>query len=399
VTGIEPPLDGLAGRGVLVALAGVLAAFVVACLAEAVRTGARCWPGVSWPRRLSWTLLLLLPLLAWTAWRATLPARWEPAVVISARPEANSDVDPVRRVEQQHKVKCLQVVGSADGRYLAAILNGSQELLILESATVGAATKLATDNGEWFGDLTFHPNSRVLAAIVYSDATSAKLVRWDAPDWIPREPVLLDGLFGRSNHSDGTSLALDQLLLAVSYHCVGERRAEVTIFKLDVLQDRFEPKTSVSETIDLQLPRRGGLWTAPWIDWLVSPRGTWIASTGSWIGAVQDHVFCENGTPVTLAGRAIAFSPHGEHLLVYERSDRLVWKKQQTTTSAPPFWNHLRTGGRYRVAIFDCRKRKAVACSRWFARLSHPRITPDRTRFLANHEDSILVWQIFDFVR
>lgn len=398
VTGVQEPMEGLARRGVLVAVAGVVAAFAIACFAEVLGLAVRLYRSISPPRRVICVLLLLLPLLlAWVVWDATCPPRWDPAVVISASQEEDSDVDPVRRIEQKHGVKWTRdVVRSADGRYLA-ILNGSQDVLILDGAIEGVAAKLASENGEWFRDLTFQPNSHGLAAIVYSDATSAKLARWDAPHWTPREAIPLDGLLARSSHCDCTTLSLDQVLLVVNYDRVGERRARVTIFTVDLLQDRLDPKEFVSATIDLPLPRRQGLWKDPWIAWIVSPKGTWIASTGSWIRAVQDSVFCAKGTPAKLAGRAIGFLPDDDHLLVYERYDGLVWKKEQTTTSAPPFWNHLRNGERYRVAIFDCRNRQVATCSRWFTRISEPRITPDRSRFLAEQQNTVLVWQIPDF--
>jgi hypothetical protein len=396
VTGIVFPMEGLAVRGVLVALAGVLAAFAAACLVEVVRAVVRRWPTASWPRRVMGAFLLLLPLPAWAVWDAACPARWNPAVVISARQEVDLEVDPVRRVEQQHRF-CRHVVGSADGRYLAAILNGSREVLILDGATGRVSAKLATGNDEWFADLTFHPNSRVLAAIVDSDdATSAKLVRWDAPDWISRQAIPLDGQFGRSNRSDRTSFLIDQVLLVITYDHVGDRSVRVTIFTADLLQDHLDPKEFVSATIDLKMSRRRLRTEGP-DEWIASPNGKWIATFGSRLAAAQDCVFCAEGPPAELAGRAVAFLSDGDHLLVHERSERLVWKKKQTTTSSPPFWNHLRIGVRYRAAIVDCRKRQVVACSRWFPSLLEPRVTPDRSRFLADHGDAVLVWQIPEF--
>lgn len=390
--GIDIPLKGLVLRGVLVALAGIVIAFTAACWVEGLGSVGRFWSRASTPRRVLCAGLLLLPLFAWAVRDAACSRYWDPAAVISAS-QTDGDMDPVHRAEQKHGVKFMHTVGSADGVYLAAILNGSQDALILDCATNGVAAKLATAGIEWFGDLTFLPNSRVLAAIVYSGATPVKLLRWDAPHWTPRDPVSLDGLATGSKDGDNTFLSLDQILLVVNGDRIGERRAKVKIWSIDLLQDRLNPRTFATAVIDMQLPRDGHAWTGASNAWVTSAKGTWIASSGSWVQARPDYLFSAQRAPTRLAGCAIGFLSDDDRLAIYERYEGLVWKNEPVMASAPPFWNHLVIGMRFRVVIFDCRSRQVVARSRWYTRLREPRITPDRSRLLAEREDTVLVWQ------
>jgi hypothetical protein len=392
-----PSAVELALHGGVILLAAVVAAFAGACLVEAIRAAVRFWLRGAWSRRVVLPLasfaLISLVMVGWIALRASY---WEPAALTSAAEAFDEGFPCLPGVQEHPELKYVRrVVASPDNRFVAAILNGHQRVLVFDSASRDVVASFTAGSDQWFSDLTFHPDGGVLAAIVCSKTAGLKLARWDVPSWAPREPAPLDHLVDRAQPGESTCLALDRCLLVVRSHGLDQRTGEVDLFTVELLDQRLAPRAFASGRTDLKkLPRGPGLSTSTDPKaWIVAPSGNWIATSADRLSAAPDYLFCADTAPTRLRGRALGFFRNTDCVGLCEGSIAFYWRRQTPATVAPPFWDYCRIGGHSRVTIYDCRTQRVIARSRWFTQLQHPRMSADGSQVLAEQGDSVLIWE------
>ncbi|MDP6557993.1 MAG: hypothetical protein QGG71_25220 [Pirellulaceae bacterium] len=389
----------LASHGGLVALVGIVFAAGTAFLVEGLRWTWHIWRQLEVRRRVSAVLVLLLSItFGWGTWTITRPRYWEPALVAKSAESERGEFAYLDQIKQRHDLVLAYIVGCADGRFIAARLFALREVLVFDAVTGELVARFGAGDGAWFGRLAFRPDSSALAAILYSKSSGPKLVQWDTASWKPLGPVPIDSLLVPPKPGDYRSFSLDdRFLIIVDFRDALREKAKVDIFTVDLLEDQFTPRRFASATIELnKLAARNNDNLAPdTISWMVAPNGKWLATSGDGGSDFRDYLFWTKANPVRLQGRVIGFMSDGEHVVVCEKSVRLVWKEvRQKLEPRPPFWNHLRFLPLSRVLILNCRNQQTVAQSRWM-QISRPHMTPNRSRLLLERTpQSVLVWKL-----
>ncbi len=118
------------------------------------------------------------------------------------------------------------------------ILNGSQRMLVVDTATGQPAARFNAAKDDWFEDVTFYAKGNGLAAAA-SPGAHARKSCVDAPHWTPRatysaRPVARSVPAGRR-----VSYFLDRWLV-IAYCCVAEAgRDRIEIFTADLAADEL----------------------------------------------------------------------------------------------------------------------------------------------------------------
>ena len=386
-----PSAVELALHAAVVVLAAVILTAAAAWGVEGIRAAVRFWLRRGRVPRALFALAAVgaIALVA-VAWMNLRPSYWEPVAVTSAD-EAFEEGFPWLPQGPQSPGDGYfgLVVGSEDGRLAAATLDMRQKVQVFDLASEEIVASFAMPGDERFGDLTFHPDSGALAALVYSETAGVKLLQWDIPDWTPREPIPLDHLLDHGLPHESRYVSLDRCLLVMRDRLVDSRRGNLEIFTADLTEDRLVPRPFAAAKIEEDKLRAhwGCLKLANPRGWMVSPSGKWVCGAG-------DYLFSAGAAPIRLRGSAIGFFRDVDCLAVYEQSVRFSWKCETHPLVAPPFWDYLHVGHRYRVTLYDCRRQRVTARSRWFTRLYDARLTPDRSRFLAEQGNLVLIWEL-----
>jgi hypothetical protein len=391
---VGAPDEGLVRHGILIALVGSLFTFTLALLVEGVRVARHSWRAVTRRRSvITVSLLLFLTLLLGTAWKITQPRVWRPVSIVDPDEAARREFGTFARVVQRPELEYAQsVTSSADGQLFAARLNGSAKVLVFAEETGEAIASLDARPGEWFVSLSFHPDGSALTTILRSRSAKPRVVQWCTDGWEECTHPLLEDLLGQLSHSDmTTSLSVHhQFLVVANLRRVGQAKARVEIVCVDLLEEQLAPHNLGSVMVELSdiAPRVNDEFFPDRISWMCSPSGKCVATASV--------LFRANAPPTSLPGSVLGFLPDRDQLIVYERSERLVWKRRRRSTVAPPFWDYLRHKTHDRVAIIDCGDLRATAQSPWLE-FGNPRMSPDESQLLAEvWRGSALVWDFPD---
>jgi hypothetical protein len=388
-----------ASRGLFVALAGIIFTLATACLVEGTRWTWHRWlrNGVRHRVYVVWVLLVSIG-IAWGMRTITRVRYWEPTLVPRSSESLPWEFESLNRIKQRYDLRNADIVGCVDGRFIAARLLGQRKVVVVDAVTGESAANFAADQDEWFGSLAFRPDCTALAAIVYSMSSGPKLIQWDTTTWKSRDPVSIDRLIERAEPGDHVSFSLDhRFLLVVDFRNVSKEKSEVEISTIDLLKDHLTSNSFAAATIEL---KKLAAWKqdhlAPeTIWWMASPNGKWIATSGEFSSDYCDYLFSREVNASRLQGRVIGFSSDGNHVVVDEMSERLVWKKKREAwESPPPFWDYLRFVRTSRVVIVDCRNLATVTQSRWFQG-NLPRMNHYRSRLVSEiGPEAVLVWEL-----
>ncbi|MCU0960452.1 MAG: hypothetical protein MUF48_10130 [Pirellulaceae bacterium] len=396
-----PDVVQLMSHACVIAAAGVLAALAAACLVEACLAGIRHGMRQSWSHRVVLaSAVAAFTLLASAVWMSIRPHYWDPVQVITdGRWHTALLAVPVGgKPSTDHDY--VQVVGAPNRSMHAAILNGQQNVWLLDSHTEQRIAHFSVNQDNWFSDISFSPNNLTLSALCNSRHESPKLLRWDAPHWIAREVVFLSDLLDDDCRAEEVSLSLDKDLLICGIRRTDQRQTTIHVLTANVLAHPVVLQTFSSAVIDRQAsddPRRST--TTGRCEWSVSESREWIAASSERPAQRRDYAIGRNGIIRRLSGRVIGFFSGTDYLVVHEWRSTVVWKGRQHVTFAPPFWDYLGLAGRSRMVVFDCHNQTVVARTRWYPNLAWGRMTPDARELLANaydrhaHDTPLLVWQ------
>lgn len=373
-----PEIGEVATHGFIVVLAAVAAALVAACAIEAVRAAARWWLRAGRSRRVASAFsLLALAALAGIAGTTMRPQYWQPRPAASADPVARVGLRAVPADLVRRDFDGQQVVSSPDGRFRAVILDGSQRMLVVDTATGQPAARFNAAKDDWFEDVTFYAKGNGLAALRLSRSARPEVVRWDAPHWTPRQPVPLDEWLDRCPPGGGVSYFLDRWLV-IAYLCAAEAGGtRIEIFTADLAADELAPRAFASATVASGgLPFGLGPSRSGGYVWVADANGAWntrqidhlawsVCGSGEWIARGSD-LFAAHAPPAQLPGTQAGFLSDSGMLQVRQVSSTLYWRRDRHLPFAvPPFWDYLRLGTRSRTVLYDCRRSEVVARSRW----------------------------------
>lgn len=401
-------IDGaiwFAARGFFVALAGVTFTLTSACLVEGARWAWHRWLRMGARHRtFAVSLLLISVAIGWGIWTISRAHYWEPALMATSSESLPLEFAARNLIEQRYGLKDdahldTLFVGCADEKLIAVRPVGARKVLVFDAVTGEPAANFSAGEGAWFGSLAFHPDGSALFAILYSTSSGPKLVQWDAATWKPRDHVPIGNLLAPSEPDGQMSFFLDhRFLVVIHFRDAGNDKTKIDIFMADLRHDQFALHTFASATIEpdwFVTAWRNGRIAPRALSWLASPNGKWVATSGKGAPAFRDYLFSREAVVSRLRGRVIGFSSDGNHVIVSEMSERLVWKKKrQSWESPPPFWDYLRFQLASRVAIVNCRNQQTTAQSRWLFEGTDPRLSPDRSRLVSQlGEEQILVWE------
>jgi hypothetical protein len=388
VTGVSSL--GLLLHALAVAVAGVAAGFLGACLLQMVVWAAHRWRSAARGTRVvCFAAMLSIAIAAGLWWHVEHSRLWKPSIAAAS----DAEPDRARQILHKHGLWVLPAV-SPDGRFVAGWNESS--INVFDMATSNMIADLRAPEGAHFTTMKFLSDSSALVAILgVPGTTGGVLFRWTTDTWEEEDRLSLDRLPNQSRRGKTFPILTDDTLLLVHMDDADPARAQIELFTAELLKDCRIVKFA-STTAKLAMPVDGQRRLPPthW-DWKVAPNHACIV-----IKVERDcHWVFRRGSDQILKfpGDPLAFFSDGDRIVISEQSWQLIVRSRDKASGyrhAPPLWYPPWDFEIcYRVSALDSRTGRRIARSDWWP-CRPPAFDPVRRTVTAEYQKGLLVWDV-----